>query len=86
MYQEVRNNFIPPIIARFFRINPVKWHQKIAMKVELLGCQFSIGKTSESFQLCKTRSETFKVVSEIIKVKSYIVGIFSVRLKYFLAA
>ncbi|XP_014734103.1 PREDICTED: discoidin, CUB and LCCL domain-containing protein 2 isoform X3 [Sturnus vulgaris] len=44
LYQEVRNNFIPPIIARFFRINPLKWHQKIAMKVELLGCQFSIGR------------------------------------------
>uniref|UniRef100_G3UQ33 Uncharacterized protein n=1 Tax=Meleagris gallopavo TaxID=9103 RepID=G3UQ33_MELGA len=42
LYQEVRNNFIPPIIARFVRINPLKWHQKIAMKVELLGCQFSI--------------------------------------------
>nr|XP_020640630.1 discoidin, CUB and LCCL domain-containing protein 2 [Pogona vitticeps] len=41
-YQEVRNNFIPPIITRFIRINPVKWHQKIAMKVELLGCQFNI--------------------------------------------
>nr|XP_021401172.1 discoidin, CUB and LCCL domain-containing protein 2 isoform X2 [Lonchura striata domestica] len=44
LYQEVRNNFIPPIIARFLRINPIKWHQKIAMKVELLGCQFSIGR------------------------------------------
>ncbi|XP_044857666.1 discoidin, CUB and LCCL domain-containing protein 2 isoform X3 [Mauremys mutica] len=43
-YQEVRNNFIPPIIARFVRVNPLKWHQKIAMKVELLGCQFSIGR------------------------------------------
>ncbi|OXB61575.1 hypothetical protein ASZ78_010432 [Callipepla squamata] len=42
LYQEVRNNFIPPILARFVRINPLKWHQKIAMKVELLGCQFSI--------------------------------------------
>ncbi|XP_034268230.1 discoidin, CUB and LCCL domain-containing protein 2 isoform X2 [Pantherophis guttatus] len=41
-YQEVRNNFIPPIIARFVRINPLKWHQKLAMKVELLGCQFNI--------------------------------------------
>uniref|UniRef100_A0A8D0H5P7 Discoidin, CUB and LCCL domain containing 2 n=1 Tax=Sphenodon punctatus TaxID=8508 RepID=A0A8D0H5P7_SPHPU len=41
-YQEARNNFIPPIVARFVRVNPLKWHQKIAMKVELLGCQFSI--------------------------------------------
>ncbi|NWH64810.1 DCBD2 protein, partial [Geococcyx californianus] len=47
-FQEVRNNFIPPIIARFFRINPLKWHQKIAMKVELLGCQFSIGRSPKN--------------------------------------
>ncbi|XP_053312909.1 discoidin, CUB and LCCL domain-containing protein 2 [Spea bombifrons] len=40
-YNEVRNNFIPPFVARFVRINPVKWQQKIAMKVELLGCQFN---------------------------------------------
>ncbi|XP_063304941.1 discoidin, CUB and LCCL domain-containing protein 2 isoform X1 [Pelobates fuscus] len=39
--QEVRNNFIPPIVARLVKIHPVKWNQKIAMKVELLGCQFN---------------------------------------------
>uniref|UniRef100_A0A8C9FUF4 Discoidin, CUB and LCCL domain containing 2 n=1 Tax=Pavo cristatus TaxID=9049 RepID=A0A8C9FUF4_PAVCR len=56
LYQEVRNNFIPPIIARFVRINPLKWHQKIAMKVELLGCQFSIGKATDNFPiLCVNR-------------------------------
>lgn len=36
---EVRNNFIPPIEARFVRMNPTSWHQRIALKVELLGCQ-----------------------------------------------
>lgn len=36
---EVRNNFIPPIEARFLRINPTSWHQRIALKLELLGCQ-----------------------------------------------
>ncbi|KAM3607818.1 uncharacterized protein V6R79_014463 [Siganus canaliculatus] len=35
---EVRNNFIPPIEARFVRINPTRWHQRIALKLELLGC------------------------------------------------
>lgn len=40
------------------------------MKVELLGCQFSLGKTTENFQLCKTRSETIKVVNEMTKVKT----------------
>ncbi|CAJ0916636.1 unnamed protein product [Ranitomeya imitator] len=39
-YQEVRNNLIPPIVARFVKIRPASWNQKIAMKVELLGCQF----------------------------------------------
>ncbi|XP_056145520.1 discoidin, CUB and LCCL domain-containing protein 2 [Lampris incognitus] len=36
---EVRNNFIPSIKARFMRINPTQWHQRIALKLELLGCQ-----------------------------------------------
>lgn len=35
----MRNNFLPPIIARFIRVNPTEWQHKIAMKVELLGCQ-----------------------------------------------
>ncbi|XP_054642335.1 discoidin, CUB and LCCL domain-containing protein 2 [Dunckerocampus dactyliophorus] len=36
---EVRNNFIPPMEARYVRINPTQWHQRIAIKLELLGCQ-----------------------------------------------
>ncbi|XP_030642288.1 discoidin, CUB and LCCL domain-containing protein 2 [Chanos chanos] len=38
-FQEVRNNFIPPIDARYIRISPTQWHQRIALKMELLGCQ-----------------------------------------------
>lgn len=38
-YQDkVRNNFIPPIEARFVRINPTLWNQRIALKLELFGC------------------------------------------------
>lgn len=44
--QEVRNNFIPPIEARFIRVSPVQWHQRIALKMELLGCQVSAGRTN----------------------------------------
>uniref|UniRef100_A0A3P9M6M6 Discoidin, CUB and LCCL domain containing 2 n=1 Tax=Oryzias latipes TaxID=8090 RepID=A0A3P9M6M6_ORYLA len=43
--QEVRNNFIPPIEARFVRISPTSWHHGIALKLELLGCQPSAGRT-----------------------------------------
>ncbi|XP_006879211.1 PREDICTED: discoidin, CUB and LCCL domain-containing protein 1 [Elephantulus edwardii] len=35
----VRNNFIPPIVARYVRVIPQTWHQRIALKVELIGCQ-----------------------------------------------
>ncbi|XP_060609219.2 discoidin, CUB and LCCL domain-containing protein 1 isoform X1 [Anolis sagrei] len=37
----VRNNFIPPIVARYVRIIPQSWHKRIALKVELLGCRFA---------------------------------------------
>lgn len=40
---EVRNNFIPPIEARFVRVNPTRWHQRIALKMELLGCAVPVG-------------------------------------------
>ncbi|XP_054854844.1 discoidin, CUB and LCCL domain-containing protein 1-like [Eublepharis macularius] len=38
-HQEVSNTFIPPILARYLRITPQSWNQRIALKVELLGCQ-----------------------------------------------
>ncbi|XP_053732448.1 discoidin, CUB and LCCL domain-containing protein 2 [Synchiropus splendidus] len=41
---QVRNNFIPPIQARYIRVSPTLWHQRIAIKLELLGCQIhSVG-------------------------------------------
>nr|XP_033791254.1 discoidin, CUB and LCCL domain-containing protein 1 isoform X2 [Geotrypetes seraphini] len=33
-----RNTFFPPLVARFVRIVPQTWHQRIALKAELLGC------------------------------------------------
>lgn len=72
MYQEVRNNFIPPIIARFVRINPLKWHQKIAMKVELLGCQFSIGKATENFPILCVNRAIEKVFQETLVACSHV--------------
>ncbi|CAK9304633.1 unnamed protein product, partial [Gordionus sp. m RMFG-2023] len=36
----VRNNFYPPIIARFIRINPQKWYLYISLRVELFGCDY----------------------------------------------
>ncbi|XP_069563154.1 discoidin, CUB and LCCL domain-containing protein 2 isoform X1 [Brachyistius frenatus] len=45
---EVRNNFIPPIEARFVRVNPTSWHQRIALKLELLGCQVPARRKTET--------------------------------------
>ncbi|XP_050839339.1 discoidin, CUB and LCCL domain-containing protein 1-like isoform X3 [Serinus canaria] len=38
---EVSNAFIPPIIARYIRVTPQSWHQRIALKVALMGCQLA---------------------------------------------
>lgn len=47
---EVRNNFIPPIEARFVRINPTSWHQRIALKLELVGCQVPSARPRTEFR------------------------------------
>jgi len=39
----VRNNFIPPIVARYVRIIPQTWNQRIALKLELMGCRIMQG-------------------------------------------
>ncbi|KAL9824855.1 discoidin, CUB and LCCL domain-containing protein 1-like isoform 3-T3 [Geothlypis trichas] len=38
---EVSNAFIPPIVARYIRVTPQSWHQRVALKVALLGCQLA---------------------------------------------
>lgn len=38
---EVSNAFIPPIVTRYLRVTPLSWHQRVAMKVALLGCQLA---------------------------------------------
>ncbi|XP_051892361.1 discoidin, CUB and LCCL domain-containing protein 1 [Pristis pectinata] len=40
-YQLVRNNFIPSFVARYVRITPQRWHQRIALKAEVIGCKVS---------------------------------------------
>ncbi|XP_067881625.1 discoidin, CUB and LCCL domain-containing protein 1 isoform X1 [Heterodontus francisci] len=37
--QLTRNNFIPAVLARYIRVIPQSWNQRIAIKVELIGCQ-----------------------------------------------
>jgi len=39
-FHEARNIFDQPIIARYIRINPTRWADKIAMRVELYGCEY----------------------------------------------
>ncbi|XP_020142770.2 discoidin, CUB and LCCL domain-containing protein 1 [Microcebus murinus] len=42
----VQNDFVPPIVARYVRVVPKTWHQRIALKVELIGCQITQGNDS----------------------------------------
>ncbi|XP_041089819.1 discoidin, CUB and LCCL domain-containing protein 1-like [Polyodon spathula] len=36
--QEVRNDFIPPIMARYILIQPQTWHNRVSLRVGVLGC------------------------------------------------
>merc|ERR1712110_621575 len=39
--EKIQYNFLPRItIARYIRIRPVKWHSRIAVRLELFGCSY----------------------------------------------
>jgi hypothetical protein len=39
----VRHNFFDyPIIAQWVRINPTRWQDRISLRVELYGCDYSM--------------------------------------------
>uniref|UniRef100_A0A8D1KQQ9 Discoidin, CUB and LCCL domain containing 1 n=1 Tax=Sus scrofa TaxID=9823 RepID=A0A8D1KQQ9_PIG len=59
----VRNNFIPPIVARYIRVIPHTWHQRIALKVELLGCQITPSRTQGNDSLVWPRTSSNTVGS-----------------------
>lgn len=35
------NAFDVPIIAQWVRINPTRWRERISLRVELYGCEYS---------------------------------------------
>ncbi|XP_069731461.1 discoidin, CUB and LCCL domain-containing protein 1-like isoform X1 [Phaenicophaeus curvirostris] len=46
---EVSNAFIPPIVARYIRVLPRSWHQRVALKVALVGCQSARVRTPQPY-------------------------------------
>ena len=35
------NTFTVPIIAQWVRINPTRWRDRISLRMELFGCEYS---------------------------------------------
>ncbi|XP_077343179.1 discoidin, CUB and LCCL domain-containing protein 1 [Lithobates pipiens] len=57
-YQDqTRNNLIPPVVARALRIIPRTWNQRIAMKVELIGCALTQSHNSSTHPMWKKPNE-----------------------------
>ncbi|XP_018419399.1 PREDICTED: discoidin, CUB and LCCL domain-containing protein 1 [Nanorana parkeri] len=54
---QTRNNLIPPVVARALRIIPRSWNQRIAMKVELIGCALSQSHNSSTHPMWKKPNE-----------------------------
>ncbi|XP_031828807.2 hemolectin [Nomia melanderi] len=53
-FKPVEQKFYEPVEAKVVRINPLSWHNGIAMKVELLGCQDLTITTTESVPIITT--------------------------------
>ncbi|XP_032540206.1 discoidin, CUB and LCCL domain-containing protein 1 isoform X2 [Chiroxiphia lanceolata] len=54
----VRNNFIPPIVARYVRIIPQTWNQRIALKLELMGCRIMPANSSFTHSMWQKPSQS----------------------------
>uniref|UniRef100_A0A8D0F6U7 Discoidin, CUB and LCCL domain containing 1 n=1 Tax=Strix occidentalis caurina TaxID=311401 RepID=A0A8D0F6U7_STROC len=54
----VRNNFIPPIVARYVRIIPQTWNQRIALKLELMGCRIMQANSSFTHSMWQKPSQS----------------------------
>ncbi|XP_069831029.1 discoidin, CUB and LCCL domain-containing protein 1 [Dendropsophus ebraccatus] len=52
-----RNNFIPPVVARVLRIIPRTWNQRIALKMELMGCALAQTHNSSTHPMWKKPNE-----------------------------
>ncbi|XP_018119915.1 discoidin, CUB and LCCL domain containing 1 S homeolog isoform X2 [Xenopus laevis] len=58
--ERARNNFIPPIVARYLRITPQTWNERIALKVELVGCHLAPTHNSSTHPMWKKTSDLSK--------------------------
>ncbi|KAG8444624.1 hypothetical protein GDO86_009691, partial [Hymenochirus boettgeri] len=79
---KVRNNFIPPVVARYLRIVPQSWNERIALKVELTGCRLPQTHNSSTHPMWKktnvhinkTPLNEEKAITELIPAKEPNVG------------
>uniref|UniRef100_A0A8C5QKV7 Discoidin, CUB and LCCL domain containing 1 n=1 Tax=Leptobrachium leishanense TaxID=445787 RepID=A0A8C5QKV7_9ANUR len=83
---QTRNNFIPPIVARYLRIIPQTWHQRIALKVELTGCSLAQNHNSSTHPMwkktnilsAKTPTKEDKTITETVPSEKSVSGWLSI--------
>lgn len=63
---EVSNAFIPPIIARYIRVTPQSWHQRVALKVALVGCQLARVRVPRPYGETLCRSSQPRVLNVLL--------------------
>ncbi|OCT80306.1 hypothetical protein XELAEV_18027125mg [Xenopus laevis] len=91
-----RNNFIPPIVGRYLRITPQAWNERIALKVELVGCHLAQTHNSSTHPMWKKTSglnkkppvTEEKTITELVPAEESNVGwkIFAIIIPIALAA
>lgn len=58
-----KNYFDKPLNARYLKIQPIKWHEQIGLKLEIFGCFLpypSIKTTTEKLEITSMTTQTFK--------------------------
>ena len=68
-FKPVEQKFYEPIEAKVIRVNPLSWHNGIAMKIELLGCQEMV---TTSVSVTESVPTTTMITEEIIIPGTYI--------------
>ena len=66
----MRQNLIPPVVARWFRVHPVTWEGHCSLRLELIGCQNRLhGKLSNNdsaYTVCMYNIKQWRTLHEIL--------------------
>lgn len=68
----VENRFEVPLVARYIRINPTRWHNRISMRIQVSGCAYSaevLGFDGQSMILLNLRKRRIDAIEDHLQFR-----------------